>query len=42
MGQDARQLDSVKPSRCDEVAFMQCRSVVIALEQELKRLRDCA
>lgn len=42
MGQDARQLDSVKPSRSDEVAFMQCRSVVIALEQELQRLRDFA
>ena len=40
MGQDARQLDCVKPSRNDELAFAQCRSVAIALEEKLKQSRE--
>jgi hypothetical protein len=36
MNQDARQLDSVKPSRMDEPLFAQCRVVAQALAQELE------
>ncbi len=35
MDQDARKLDGVRPSRNDMEFFTQCRSVVIALAQEL-------
>ncbi len=35
MEQDARNLNSVKPSRNDEEFFSECRRVVIALSQEL-------
>ncbi|MBQ9883313.1 MAG: hypothetical protein IJM43_02520 [Bacteroidaceae bacterium] len=39
MNQDPRQMDKVKPSKADEPLFMQCREVVMALEQELKNVR---
>lgn len=35
MNQDARQLESVKPGRSDEAAFMQLRTVVEALSRQL-------
>ena len=37
MNQDARQLDSVKPSQGDEGVFAQCRAVVISLSEELSK-----
>jgi len=42
MNQDARQLDSVKPSRMDEPLFAQCRVVVQALALELEALAHAA
>ena len=38
MNQDARQLDSVKPSRSDEADFRQCRAVVRSLAEALAKL----
>lgn len=35
MNQDARQLDNVKPSKQDEKFYAECRTVVVALAQEL-------
>ena len=35
MNQDPRQLDKVKPSKMDEPFFMQCRVVVLALQEQL-------
>ncbi len=37
MSQDARNLEAVKPSKIDEPMFAQCRVVVNALAEELKR-----
>ena len=38
MSQDARNLEVVKPSKIDEPMFAQCRVVVNALAEELKRI----
>lgn len=38
MEQDARKLDSVRPTQADKTLFEQCRPVVMALAQELGRI----
>ncbi len=40
MNQDARQLDMVKPSKMDEPAFYDCRTVVTALQNALTEARQ--
>ena len=39
MAQDARQLDSVKASRGNEATLAECKTVVLALAQELEKVR---
>ena len=40
MNEDARNLDTVRYSKSDEPVFMQMRSVVVALSEELKKIHS--